>query len=252
MPPEEKIEKTAYPYPIASFALDLHLFKHTLEFSNATNLRSFDATIQAVPTLKAEFYPLAFTDLGLFSGIGLDIQFGYGLGLKTKDELEHAFPMNWMLIDGGLRWRLQFSKTWGGAVTPMLGVQHISFSHGTLEDGTELSGFPKLNLTALRIGVGFELPFASNWVVIFGDFSILPVLSAKDILAEPYFPEGSAFGMEGKLGVGVKIIGPLHARLSGFYSRTNFNLKPAPGNPYSADKAFYQRVGAQLGVYVSF
>ncbi|MCL2178420.1 MAG: hypothetical protein FWB81_03280, partial [Cystobacterineae bacterium] len=242
------------PYPVFSIALDYHLFNHKLEFVNVTNnnLRSFSAKIQAAPTLRTEFYPLAFTDLGLFSGIGLDFSFGFGLGLKTKDENENAFPMKWMVVDGGLRWRLQFSKTWKAAVTPMLGIQHLSFSHGTLENGTELSGFPNLKLTALRIGVGFELPFASDWVLIFGDFSILPTLSAKDILSDAYFPEGSAFGFETKLGIGIKVIGPLYVRLSGFFSRTNFSLNPSSSNPFQADSAFHQRVGAQLGLCVSF
>jgi hypothetical protein len=253
---EEKLPppaKTPSPYPIFAFELGLHFFNHKHEFVNLStdNLRSFKAGIQAAPALRAEFYPLAFGDLGLASGIGLDFGLSMGLGLKTKDELSRSFPMKWSSLDGGLRWRLQFSKTWRAAVTPMFGIQRTSLSHGTL-NGVALNGFPPLGLTSLRIGVGFELPFASDWVVVFGDFSILPVLSAKDILASPYFPEGSAFGFEGKLGIGIKIVGPLYVRFSGFASRTNFKLNAAPGSTYVADTAYYQRIGAQLGLAVSF
>ena len=245
---------TTRAYPIATIEVGMQLFNHKHEFAKlkTNNLRSFEASLQAAPTLRAEFYPLAFMDLGLASGIGLDASFAMSLGFKIQDENNNKFPMNWSTVDGGLRWRMQFSKTWRGALTPMVGIQHVSLSHGTLADGTKLNGFPKLSMTALRVGLGFELPFASDWLVAFGDFSYLPVLSAKELLAAPYFPEGSAFGLAGKLGLGVKIWGPLSVRLSGFLSRTNFTLKAASDSPYVADSATYQRLGGQVGLAASF
>jgi len=260
-PPVEKpssekpsAKKKPNPYPIAAAELGLHLFNHKHEFAqlSSDNLRSFRAGIQATPALRAEFYPLALADFGLASGIGLDFNFALSLGFKIQDEHANKFPMHWSSVDGGLRWRLQFSKQWRAAVTPMVGIQRTSLSHGALADGTQLVGFPSLKITAMRIGLGVELPFASDWVVIFGDFSYLPVLSAKELLAAPYFPEGSAFGLEGKLGLGIKLWGPLSLRFSGFLSRTNFKLNAAEGSEYVADSAAYQRLGLQMGVAASF
>jgi len=247
-------EKKPRPYPIAALELGLQLFNHNYEFVklSTNNLRSFKAGIQAAPALRAEFYPLAFADLGLASGIGLDAQAAMSFGFKIKDERDNKFPMRWSLMDGGLRWRMQFSRTWKAAVTPMVGLQNVRLSHGALEDGATLNGFPKLNITALRLGLGFELPLVSEWFVVFGDFSYVPVLSAKEILAAPYFPEGSAFGLEGKLGVNVKMWGPLFVRFTGFLSRTNFTLKAESGSTYVADSARYQRMGVQLGFVAAF
>jgi len=267
MPPEEVgVPRKAKParlqeaepkkrlYPIASIEVGALLFNHRNAFSqmSTNNLRSFRAGLQSAPALSAEFYPLAFANAGLYSGIGLDANVALSFGFKLQDELGNKFPMKWSFVDGGLRWRMQFSQAWKAAVVPMFGIQHTRLSHGALEDGTSLQGFPQLSLTALRAGLGFELPVLADGMVFVGSFSYLPVLSAKEILEAPYFPEGSAYGLEGKLGLRVKIWGPLSARLLGFWSRTNFKLNAPPNSVYIAETSFYQRFGAQIGIAASF
>jgi hypothetical protein len=89
--------------------------------------------------------------------------------------------------------------------------------------------------------------------MIFARFAPLIVLSNGQIIGPTgFFSRGSNFGIEGALGAGYRVFGPLSVRLSFEFVRYGLGFAPMPTDVYRAGGAVDTYLGGNLGVRVCF
>ena len=123
-----------------------------------------------------------------------------------------------------------------------------------------LDGLPSITYNALKVGVAGELPFATTGLLAFGRFSILPVLSASELIGvnppgrTTYFANGSVLGIDFGLGVGFKLppLPALQVRLGFDFARYGLSFKSSSTDTYQAEGAVDQYLGGTLALRYTY
>lgn len=220
-----------------------------------TNLRRYELPFLAVPTVKAELYPLALVDASsALAGLGIEGGLGLAPWLKSKrPNTTDAFPTSLLRLDGGLKWTITPLR---GAVSfsfaPAVGIRLHSFTVGAAADGTRLEGLPNLSYLGLRAGLGLELGLLDGLLAIFGRFSVLPVFSSGEIISPAFFLKGSNFGIEASAGVGVSPVPFLQVRASFEFTRYALAFQATSTDTYQAQGATDVYLGANVAARLMF
>lgn len=296
-PPEEKKKKVEAPppevveppppaplahskRPVFSVELGLDVQSRVYSYSSiaSTNLRSYNAPFIPGLDLKAELYPLAIVQQGFLAGLGLEVGYAFSIGLKSRRKgpdgmfLPTTFPTSISKLDLALKFQIRPISGSDAYFAPFFGYRSHSFGVGLASDGSSLDGppdamgnlpkatLPPISYSALKVGVGGELPFGSTGLLLYARFAVLPVLSAKDILGAAFFKAGSAFGVDGALGLGFKLpfsfafidAGALQLRLGFDFARYGLSFKTAATDEYVAEGAVDQYLGGTLAVRFTY
>lgn len=259
-PPDEDAPAPRKPVkdPFVAIEVGVDLFSRNFSYNapETNNLRSYSAGLIVAPTIRAEFYPLALFMKGFLTGIGVDGSFAYAVGLKSRRSgTDVTWPTTLQHFDFSLRFRIRPIESLDAAIIPFVGYANRSFSVGTGTDGSTLDGLPNVSYTSIRPGIAGELPFSDSGFLIFAKFAVHIVLSSGQIIspaADGFFKRGSNFGIEGQLGAGYRIFGPLSIRLAFDFIRYGLGFQPDPMDTYRAGGAVDTYLGGNLGVRLTF
>jgi len=219
------------------------------------NLRSYSAPLTG-PNLKAELYPLTllFQD-SVVSGLGAEVGFFTAINLKSRRSgSDVSYPTSISRFDVALKFQIRPSAKSAAYVSPIIGFRSHSFSVGPGSDMSVLDGLPAISYAALKFGLAGELPFGDTGLLVFGRFAVLPVLSAPEIISAKYFPNGSVLGIDGGLGLGLKLpfLKMLQVRLSFDFARYGLTFRTQPTDLYVAGGAVDQYLGGTLAVRLTY
>ncbi len=239
---EKKKERRQY-FIAAELGADIASRSYSYVNATTSNLRKYD-TFFAMPTARVEFFPLALATNGVLGGLGLEGQISLATWLKSaRANTTEAFPTTTMRIDAGLLWRIMPSSSMDLAIYPIVGIRLHSFNVNAAADGTRLDGLPNLNYFGLRAGLGIDVPLANNAVVIFARFTVIPVFASGEVISAAYFKTGSNLGLDGKAGVGIRIVNHLQVRLAFDFTRYGMTFTTTPSDTYIASGAVDQYLG---------
>lgn len=219
-----------------------------------TNLRRYGLPLFPLAAAKAEFYPLASSRQDLLGGIGLEAAFSFAPWLRSRREsmLDDVYPTSTMRLDAGLAWRLMPVKTLNLSIIPLLGVRYHSFTVAPNAMGTRLDLLPNLGYVGLRAGVGLEVGLAKDLIFIFGRFAVVPVFSSGEIISSAFFPNGSNFGLDGNVGVGVAVMKMLQIRAAFDFTNYTMTFRTEPTDAFVAQGAVDRYVGGTITVRLQF
>lgn len=251
-PPEVKDE---HKPPFLVLDVGAEILNRRLEYSQVatSNLRRYDLTLYGQLAIGAEFYPLALVRDDLLAGLGLEASIALAPWLQSRlASIPEAFPTSTLRIDAGIRFSIAPIKTFALRIAPYLGVRSHSFTVGALPDGRRLDGLPNISLVGLRAGLAIEVPIVPRWLTLFGRFGVIPVLSSGEIISPAFFPNGSAFGLEGNAGLGVNIVSFLQVRAGFDFARYGFTFTTQPTDPYVAAGATDTYLGGKASLRLTF
>ncbi|MBL8954519.1 MAG: hypothetical protein JNK82_27315 [Myxococcaceae bacterium] len=249
--------KEVKPYFVA-FEAGVSIFSRNYSYDAAvtSNLRSYSASFVVAPIGRLEFYPLAIFSKGIMSGLGVDGEFSNSVGLKSRRSgTDVTWATNIQNFNFSLRFRIMPSDTVAAQITPFVGFAQRSFSVGTGTDGSTLDGLPAVAYAGIRPGLYGELPFSNSGFSIFGRFAVIVVLSSGQVIsgaANGFFPRGSNFGIEGLLGLGYQIVGPVALRLNFDFTRYGLSFRSESSDTYQAGGAVDMYLGGTLSLRLTF
>lgn len=218
---------------------------------HTANLLWYHADLIVLARVRAEFFPLAASE-GLASGLGLEASYAHAVGLKSQLNDGPLLPTHHNRLDLAAKLEATVVEALGLTLVPAVGFRHTTFRVAPAPDGTVLDGLPAVSYAALVLGLAAELRFSDGRFVTFGRAAYLPVLSSGEIISASYFPKGWATGLEGELGVGLRLLPRWHARLTGYLTRYGLTFRPAPDARYSAPGVVDQYLGMNFAVRHSF
>jgi hypothetical protein len=231
--------------PVVALEVGLDVSSKSFSYTQVVtpNLRSYRAPFILGPNFKGELYPLALVTDGIAAGLGAELGYFLAVGLKSKrNGTDLSYPTSISRFDVALKFQIRPSNKSEAYVAPIIGYRVHSFSVGAASDGTTLDGLPAISYSALKFGLAAELPFGDTGLLVFGKFSVLPVLSAPEIIGTKYFPNGSVLGIDGGLGLGFKLpfVTALQLRLSFDFTRYGLSFRSQPTDMYVAEGAVDQ------------
>ncbi len=218
---------------------------------STANLRRYNASLIIAPTVGAQLYPFASAK-SLIAGLGLEGSFSFSVGLssrETKDAPPH--PTSLTRLDVGLRFAVRPLKSSDLSISAQAGFRRSSFFVGAAEDGTTLDGMPGITYSALKFGLGLDVPLAERFTP-FLRLSFMPVFSVGEIISPAYFQGGRVSGLELSLGTGVKIVDHWEARLAVQLTRYGIEFRTNPGDTFIASGAIDLYVGGTVALRYVF
>ena len=220
------------------------------------NLRSYNAPLTVAPSFRLEFFPLALFSQGLVAGLGIDGGAAFVVGLKSRLPAPSggeplSYPTSLLRVDFGARFRIRPFEGSDAAIVPQVGFRIHSFKVGAAADGSVIDGLPGVSYTALKIGVGAEIPIGER--LAFGaTFTIMPLLGYGEIVSVDWFPKGGGFGFDINAFMTFKIAGPLHLKIAGNFTRYGLSFETTPTDTYIATGAVDVHAGGFVGLRLAF
>ncbi len=217
-----------------------------------SNLRPYDLPqgllFPETPGLAAslEVYPLARTEWSYARDIGLSGHAGINwakarLGTSTTSVQWHSWEVN---LRGRIPLGPRASSTFIGVE---LGAGELDFGFDAAAS-TVTARLPGVDYHYLRIGVDGRIP-AGPVAVLLG-LAYRPILGAGQLGTD--FPHESIAGMDAKVGVALKLLPWMEARIVVNYTRVWASFNPHLGDTYVAGGGLDQFVNADLGVAAFF
>ncbi|MBE2251202.1 MAG: hypothetical protein IAE78_16805 [Myxococcus sp.] len=259
-PSEPAPEPTPEPAPVVSGARRLpfiaveggvDLLNRSFSYVQpVTNLRRYGLPLFPLGMVKVEFYPLALSRQDLLGGLGLEAQASFAPWLRSRREstMDDVYPTSTVRIDAGLSWRIMPVKTLNLSLIPLLGIRSHSFTVAPNAMGTRLDLLPNLSYLGLKAGLGFEVGLADDFFFVFGRFAAVPVFSSGEIISAAFFPNGSNFGLDGNVGVGVALLKSLQVRAAFDFIRYGLTFRTEPTDAFVAQGAVDQYLGGTVSL----
>jgi hypothetical protein len=244
--------------PVVAIEVGLDLSSKSFSYSQVVtpNLRSYRAPFIVGPDLKAELYPLALVmQDGVLAGLGAEVGYFLAVGLKSRrNGTDVSYATSISRLDVAVKFQIRPSSKSEAHVAPFIGFRSHSFSVAPGSDMSVLDGLPAISYSALKFGIAGELPFGDTGLLVFGRFAVLPVLSASEIIGTKYFPNGSALGIDGGLGLGFKLpfLTMLQLRLAFDFARYGLTFRSAATDMYVAEGAVDQYLGGSFAVRFTY
>ncbi|MFL5320456.1 MAG: hypothetical protein ACJ790_12420 [Myxococcaceae bacterium] len=235
-PPEEKPTHYRGRPPLVIVQLGTDFGLRVFSYSNVqtSNLRAYSAYFIFMPRLHGELYPLARLMHGIPSGLGLEADYSFAIGLQSSPTGGPSYPTNLTRFDFAAR--LRMTPTDGPlVVNPFIGYRTETFSTKPAADGSRLTGLADIGYSALRIGATVEQPLMDDQAAVYGELALLPVLGTGAL--KDYFPKAGGFGFEVGVGGAYTLVQKLQLR-AGYtltYYRLGFTV--APTDTYRAGGA---------------
>lgn len=225
-------------------------FSYTQTLSDP--LRSYNAPLTVAPSFHLEFYPLALFTQGLFAGLGIDGGAAFVAGLRSRlPDDPVAYPTSIVRVDLGARYRIRPFAGSDAAIVPQVGYRLQTFKVGAAPDGSTINGLPGISYSALKLGVGGEIPIGDR-LTFAATFLAMPLLGAGEIISAAWFPRGGGFGFEISAAMTLKLIGPLHLKVQGNFTRYGLSFQYQDTDTYRATGAVDLYPGGFVGVRLAF
>lgn len=241
--------------PFIAIELGADLLNRSFSYVQpVTNLRRYGLTLFPMAAAKVEFYPLALSRQDVLGGLGLEASVGFAPWLRSRREsaMDEVYPTSTLRLDAGLSWRIMPVKTLNLSLIPLVGIRYHTFTVGPNAMGTRLDLLPNLAYLGLRAGLGFELGLAEDAFFLFGRFTVLPVFSSGEIISASFFPRGSNLGLDGQVGVGVRLFGPLQIRAAFDFTRYGLTFRTEATDAFVAQGAVDQYLGGTVALRFAY
>jgi hypothetical protein len=219
------------------------------------NIRPYNAPLTAAPAFRLEVYPLALFKKGLLAGLGIDFGTAIVAGLQSREVsatgVSRLYPTSLFRVEFGARFRIRPFSGSEVAIVPLLGLRVHNFKVLPAEDGSVIDGLPGIAYTALKLGVGGEVPIGER-LGIGAAFTLMPLLGFGEIVTVDWFPRGTGFGFDFTAFITVKIAGPLQIKVAGYVTRYGLAFETVPTDTYVATGAWDVHAGGFFGVRLVF
>jgi hypothetical protein len=239
--PAEAPPSAAPPRPVAlDVGLAFRGIGRSLSYANdSTNsFRGYDLGLGPSIYATLEWFPGAHFTSGPGAHIGVYGAFGYAFGISSQDSAGNTFDTTSYLYDAGVRGRIPIGHFDLGL---RIGVGGQTYS--IADSGGTASGIPAVDYLFVRFGVSGRYDIAERVGIMLG-FSYLLTLNSGPFRAM-YFPNESVNGIDGNLGLAIRLVAGLELR-AGFDVRVFFHsLNPQGSDPQveGATDLFYGVTG---------
>ena len=218
-------------------------YKDPLLPEQATLLRSHRVFGTVALALNAAVYPLARSGTKVLKDIGLTLEGAHAFGVVSKLPGGTQVDSSYDRYDLGLRGRIRA----GGATAPVIGIGggygRRTFGFGVTAPALDGS-LPAVSYSQLRGGADVRIPVSIAAIVVGADY--LVPLSAG--IVESRFHGAKVGGIDGRVGLGVRVATGVEARFLASYTRYFYSFKPAVGDAYVAGGALDEFFSLALGV----
>jgi hypothetical protein len=192
-----------------------------------------------MPSIAAEVYPLAHTQVPVVRDLGIVGDYARAVGLRSTDAGGTRVGTSWQGFDVGLRQRL--SLTHALLLGVNVGYGGIDFQFASTP--TPTAQLPGVRYRFLRAGV--DLRGSLGPISIFGGGGYLGMLSSGDASA---FPHESLGGVEARLGLAYSPAQSFEVSLGVTYTRIFYRYDPTPGDANVAGGALDQMANVSFAV----
>lgn len=232
----------------------VEIFGRTFEWVELTQgeLLPYEAGFVLAPRFGLSVQPLLFLpDPAKFPvSITLETSYRFALGLVTRppeSTVGRATGLTQFELGSAFGWSPQSAKQY--VLSGVFAYRAGHFGVAPSSTGEPLASLPRLGLRQLELGARFEYVF-ENAARLQGDISVLPVLSAKDVISKDYFLGGGGTGFEAS----VSAFYPAHriVDVGGALTLTRVGLTLLNGadREYQAKGAIEQHLGGSFFVRV--
>lgn len=233
--PDDDTPSTPSAHPSLIAAIGPRFLSRNLQFEDDQlgNLRSYKNTAAFEIAIAAQWYPGASSYDNWIGNIGLDLDFDYAIGLKSKEGGKTLSTTAYDL-GAGLIFRLPLEM-----FEPRF---RLGYVRQVFDVDTPSNVFlPAMSYSAVRLGLGTAIKIVEAFSLDVGA-AYLVVLDAGDLTSKDYFEKASVGGFEAGAGALVHITGPYSVRAGIDFRRYFYDLKPdstvvQPGGQKLADKA---------------
>lgn len=251
--PPARATSRRIPFVAAELGVDL-LNRSFSYVQPVTNLRRYGLPLFPMAAAKLEFYPLALSRQDVLAGLGLELSVGFAPWLRSRREsaMDDVYPTSTLRFDGGLAWRIMPSQSLNLSLIPLVGVRYHTFTVAPNAGGTRLDLLPNLAYVGLKAGLGFELGLVNDVLTLFGRFAVVPVFSSGEIISSAFFARGSNLGLDGQVGVGVRLVGPLSIRAAFDFTRYGLTFQTEATDAFVAQGAVDQYLGGTVALRFAY
>ncbi len=216
------------------------------------NLLTYNANVIGMLDLGLEFFPFAKSN-SFFTGLGLFVSYQFALGLQSQQPATGAQQTtNFGMGAAGLEARIRPVKYSDFAID--IPVAFRTYRFVVSNASTAFPGLPDSNLLGVSAGLKLEIPIGSWFLILIGGDYVY-WFQKNQLVGNTnpvFYNSGSAYALEGELGFGFYIVGPLSLRLYGEYSTTNYSLTADATTQYTATAAKDQLIGGRAVVRFDF
>jgi hypothetical protein len=243
-----KAAPTERPSLRGAAEVGLWFTSRTLDYSGVSGgtLRTFEAKGIFVPIARLELYPAAMAGVSSRSlaGLGVRVEYGRSFGLQVEPpagftEGTHEATLTTMRL--GVLWRVQPMSGSGFALLPSVGYRALQLETSA-KDGVEIDGLPDADLSGYEARLDLEAPVGGFTLLAGGGYT--KWTSAKELVSDAFFPEGSAHAIEFEAGAQFRITKPLSIRALVVYDSTSYS-DLAGGSAYTASGATDKYLGVR-------
>ncbi len=217
----------------------------TFEELQSPTVGPYSAPFILSPRLGAQLFPFKGADVDLVSELGLELDVAFALALQSRRVSGGpSYGTQCTRMDAAALWRVRpFAAEVG--VTARVGYRRAAFALG--RSSSDAPGMPGVDYSALRVGLTLDasLPFLRQLRPAVG-FSLLPVLSAGELVSPAYFTSGGASGLELQAGASFALTPQWEVRASAELTRYALGFRSSPGDVHSARAAVDQSFGVSF------
>jgi len=211
--------------------------------SSGLTPHGYDLYMVSGPWIGLEILPLALATDGAASGLGIAASFGTSTGFTSTSPDGKPISTTMWWLRAGAEWRIHPVQGSRLAVVP-----GVSYSRRSFELDPAYPGLPNSNLSGIEGSLRLDVPLA-RWLGLLAGAGYTYWFSAPDLVGM-YFPQGSAWGLEGEAGLDIRVWGSLSLRGMAIYSVTSYAVTPTELYPVSA--ASDRSLGARFTVHGSY
>lgn len=241
--------------PLVSIEVGGNFLNRKLSYTpdGTPGLLTYDADLIFLAYVGLEVFPFAKTG-GFLAGLGFFGNYSFSIGLKSKQPttgIDESSDMT--MLSAGVEARIRPIKYSDFAFTIPVAYRTYKF---TVDNATtEFPGLPLQALTGISVGLKFEIPIGSWFVILLGGDYVFWI-NKHQLIGNPqnpvYFPSGHAGAIEFEAGVGFYLFGPLSVRALGEYSSTSYSFDADPTGTYTATGATDRLIGGRAVIRLDF
>ncbi len=254
--PVAKSSKNRRPFLVIDLGNDVLNRQFKYRALGTNNLREYEVRLFSLPGVKLQLFPFALAEQqGALAGLGLEAAASFMPFLSTSDpaDVNVRYQTQAARGDAGLLFRIAPFDGVDLGFTPFVGLRFQNFLVGFNANQDRVQGLPNVFFTGLRAGLGIDVNIADGAFSIFGKGAYIPLLGFGEIGRAPYFPNRNGYGLEGEVGLGVRIIGPASIRASFLITRYRLTFTDIPDTAvYYAAGASDQYLGGNIALRLQF
>jgi hypothetical protein len=199
----------------------------------AGGLLGFSADAIVSPAVRVEVSPLAGSPDRWYAGLTAFGAYAHSVGLQTESAgTKRDTAYSRLELGAGYRFR---------PVSSARTTLHARASYRTLSVEVSPRGaipaLPDADLAGPSLGLDLEAPLGDRFALLAGG-SYTRWLTARDLVTDAWFPDGSAWAVDASAGVSVILRRSFSLRLLAAYDRTQYSLSSATYPATGASDAY--------------